>query len=319
MLISDSIFDSIESLGKQLESDESSEIDFDLYDDGFVETIDQNYQLHGKNFDEIQRQEQELVQMLEEQDQVFKNEDHKETIDYLEKLHQALDESGNQDEIERISIELLENDIHETIEDSNRIVEITADSIESLEKKEEEFINDLRKEDEFFQTDEHSEQIQLLQFINENLEILDHYKIEIGKDGSDFFETFDNGITKTRLRGENLADLKQKEGEFFQDLKEKKTRMEARKKASNSFQEKMETAQSFEENGRNSGENSIEYEWSSYLKMLNDVKEDEEIEEKLTTIRPQKVNIEEMEDEIKSWLERRFRAPRKSYQEIKTL
>ena len=64
-------------------------------------------------------------------------------------------------------------------------------------------MNDLRKEDEFFHTENNEVEIQLLDHLaddSENMEdLLENFHIDIGKDGKENYETFDNGKSKTRF------------------------------------------------------------------------------------------------------------------------
>ena len=42
------------------------------------------------------------------------------------------------------------------------------------------------------------------------MELLENFKVELGKDGDEIYETFDNGITKTKLRASDLIESSRK-------------------------------------------------------------------------------------------------------------
>ena len=94
-------------------------------------------------------------------------------------------------------------------------------------------MNDLRKEDEFFHTENNEVEIQLLDHLaddSENMEdLLENFHIDIGKDGKEIYETFDNGKSKTRLSATDLKELKKKEMEFLQTVQDKKSRVAIKK------------------------------------------------------------------------------------------
>ena len=55
------------------------------------------------------------------------------------------------------------------------------------------------------------------------MELLENFKVELGKDGDEIYETFDNGITKTKLRASDLKELKQKEMDFLEYVHTRKS------------------------------------------------------------------------------------------------
>ena len=60
------------------------------------------------------------------------------------------------------------------------------------------------------------------------MELLENFKVELGKDGDEIYETFDNGITKTKLRASDLIELKQKEMDFLKFVQRRKSRVTAK-------------------------------------------------------------------------------------------
>ena len=60
------------------------------------------------------------------------------------------------------------------------------------------------------------------------MELLENFKVELGKDGDEIYETFDNGITKTKLRASDLKELKQKEMDFLEFVQRRKSRVPAK-------------------------------------------------------------------------------------------
>ena len=60
------------------------------------------------------------------------------------------------------------------------------------------------------------------------MELLENFHIELGKDGDEIYETFDNGITKTKLRAGDLKELKQKEMDFLEFVQSRKSRVPAK-------------------------------------------------------------------------------------------
>jgi hypothetical protein len=60
------------------------------------------------------------------------------------------------------------------------------------------------------------------------MELLENFHIELGKDGDEIYETFDNGITKTKLRASDLKELKQKEMDFLEFVQSRKSRVAAK-------------------------------------------------------------------------------------------
>ena len=59
------------------------------------------------------------------------------------------------------------------------------------------------------------------------MELLENFHIELGKDGDEIYETFDNGITKTKLRASDLKELKQKEMDFLEFVRSRKSKVPA--------------------------------------------------------------------------------------------
>ena len=115
--------------------------------------------------------------------------------------------------------------------------------------KEQEFVNDLRKEDEFFHTENNEVEIQLLDHLaadGENMaELLENFQIDIGKDGKEIYETFDNGKSKTRLSATDIKELKKKEMEFLQTVQNKKSRVSIKKEPL--FSKELDTATSIDD------------------------------------------------------------------------
>ena len=60
------------------------------------------------------------------------------------------------------------------------------------------------------------------------MELLENFHVELGKDGDEIYETFDNGITKTKLRASDLKELKQKEMDFLEFVQRRKSRVPAK-------------------------------------------------------------------------------------------
>ena len=111
-------------------------------------------------------------------------------------------------------------------------------------------MNDLRKEDEFFHTENNEVEIQLLDHLaaadGENMELLENFHIDIGKDGKEIYETFDNGKSKTRFSATDLKELKKKEMEFLQNVQDTKSRVDIKKEPL--FSKELDAATSIEDN-----------------------------------------------------------------------
>ena len=60
------------------------------------------------------------------------------------------------------------------------------------------------------------------------MELLENFRVELGTDGDEISETFDNGITKTKLRASDLIELKQKEMDFLKFVQRRKSRVTAK-------------------------------------------------------------------------------------------
>ena len=60
------------------------------------------------------------------------------------------------------------------------------------------------------------------------MELLENFHVELGKDGDEIYEIFDNGITKTKLRASDLKELKQKEMDFLEFVQRRKSRVPAK-------------------------------------------------------------------------------------------
>ena len=128
----------------------------------------------------------------------------------------------------------------------------------------------------------------LFLFPDENLDILENYKIEIGKDDKELYEAFDNGITKTRLRAKTLKELKLKENEFVEVIKEKRAQIVAKKdpyegiSQVNSFDDDFKSSQEAEEIIKESIKEKIEealeskevLELKEFLKVLGLLKQE---------------------------------------------
>jgi len=204
---------------KQQESSEeqnSVEIIVDNGKNEIFETIkesqEETIRLEAKDITELKSKEQALIEKLAADEDYDSNEA---KIEALENLDH-----------ERISMDLKNFD--ETVEDGYSKTGIEASSLDELEEREQEFVNDLRKEDEFFHTENNEVEIQLLDHLDKNMELLENFHIELGKDGDEIYEIFDNGITKTKLRATDLKELKQKEMEFLEFVQSRKSRVLAK-------------------------------------------------------------------------------------------
>ena len=61
------------------------------------------------------------------------------------------------------------------------------------------------------------------------MDLLENYQIELGKDGSEIYESFDDGKTKTTLEANDLKELKLKEMNFLETVQSKKSGFSAKK------------------------------------------------------------------------------------------
>ena len=76
-------------------------------------------------------------------------------------------------------------------------------------------------------------------------ELLENFHIDIGKDGKEIYETFDNGKSKTRFSATDLKELKKKEMEFLQTVQNKKSRVSIKKEPL--FSKELDTATSIDD------------------------------------------------------------------------
>jgi len=203
---------------QQVSSEEQNSVEI-IVDNGkneIFETIkesqEETIRLEAKDIAELKSKEQALIEKLEADEDYDSNEA---KIEALENLDH-----------ERISMDLKNFD--ETVEDGYSKTGIEASSLDELEEREQEFVNDLRKEDEFFHTENNEVEIQLLDHLDQNMELLENFHIELGKDGDEIYETFDNGITKTKLRASDLKELKQKEIDFLEFVQSRKSKVSAK-------------------------------------------------------------------------------------------
>merc|ERR1719203_80018 len=255
---------------KQQESSEeqnSVEIIVDNGKNEIFETIkesqEETIRLEAKDIAELKSKEHALIEKLEADEDYDSNEA---KIEALENLDH-----------ERISMDLKNFD--ETVEDGYSKTGIEASSLDELEEREQEFINDLRKEDEFFHTENNEVEIQLLDHLNllepSTMELLENFKVELGKDGDEIYETFDNGITKTKLRASDLKELKQKEMDFLEYVHTRKSRVPAKEEPL--FSKNLEKVTTIDENFKDPRLDKSEEQINDQSKLETDTLEEKEI------------------------------------------
>merc|ERR1719203_404342 len=254
---------------KQQESSEeqnSVEIIVDNGKNEIFETIkesqEETIQLEAKDIAELKSKEHALIEKLEADEDYDSNEA---KIEALENLDH-----------ERISMDLKNFD--ETVEDGYSKTGMEANSLDELEEREQEFINDLRKEDEFFHTENNEVEIQLLDHLNllepSTMELLENFKVELGKDGDEIYETFDNGITKTKLRASDLIELKQKEMDVLKFVQRRKSRVPAKEETL--FSKNLEKVTTIDDNFKDPRLDKSEEQNNDQSKLKMDISEEKE-------------------------------------------
>jgi hypothetical protein len=273
---------------KQQESSEeqnSVEIIVDNGKNEIFETIidgeeEETIRLEAKDIADLKSKEQALIEKLEADEDYDSNEA---KIEALENLDH-----------ERISMDLKNFD--ETVEDGYSKTGIEASSLDELEEREQEFVNDLRKEDEFFHTENNEVEIQLLDHLNllepSTMELLENFHVELGKDGDEIYETFDNGITKTKLRANDLKELKQKEMDFLEFVQSRKSRVPA--KQEQLFSKKIEKVTTIDDDFKDPRLDESEEQINDQSKLETD-----NSEEKETIVKKGDTDFKEIETEPK--------------------